>query len=233
MRATASSEMSIAIDLVAAARQRQREAAVVAEAVEQPSARVARRRGAVLALIEEQPGLLAAPQVDLVARCRLSVTVDDLGHLAGAAPRPAARALRARAPADRCAPGCRAAAASSDERLDDQPAAGDRCPATAPARPGSRRSDRRSATAADRLRRAPAGSAVASICERLAERDRRLDPRAPRSALVAGASPSRQHAQRDLRSVAVERVAERAAARADAPSTMSPGSARTSATSAR
>ena len=56
--------------LVAAPPQHQREAAVVAEAVEQPAARVGRRRGAVLALIEKQPGLLAVPQIDVVLRCR-------------------------------------------------------------------------------------------------------------------------------------------------------------------
>src|SRR5437763_4743227 len=44
------------------AREAQREAAVVAETIEQRPARVARRRLAVLALVEEQPGLLTAPQ---------------------------------------------------------------------------------------------------------------------------------------------------------------------------
>ena len=47
-------------DLVAPRRERQREAAVVAERVEQAAARVARGRLAVLPLIEKQPGLLAA-----------------------------------------------------------------------------------------------------------------------------------------------------------------------------
>ncbi len=48
--------------LVAARRERQREAAVVAERVQQASARVAARRLAVLALIEERAGLLAGRQ---------------------------------------------------------------------------------------------------------------------------------------------------------------------------
>ena len=48
------------------ARETQREAAVIAERVEQPPARVARRGLAVLALVEKQSGLLPAPQIDLV-----------------------------------------------------------------------------------------------------------------------------------------------------------------------
>ena len=58
--------MSIASTSSQRGRQRQREAAVVAEGVEQPAARVARGRLAVLALIEEQPGLLAVIRIDLV-----------------------------------------------------------------------------------------------------------------------------------------------------------------------
>ena len=147
--------------LVAAASQHQREAAVVAEAVEHPAARVGRRGGAVLALIEEQPGLLAVPQIDVVLDAGLG-DVDRCRAPRRPARRRAARALRARAPADRCAPGCRAAAAdrSAPRR---PPAAAGPCPATAPAPRGSRRSDRRSATAAGRLRRGPAGRRCASI----------------------------------------------------------------------
>ena len=54
------------LDLGALPRETQREAAVIAERVEQPPTRVARRRLAVLALIEKQPGLLPSSQIDLV-----------------------------------------------------------------------------------------------------------------------------------------------------------------------
>ena len=87
MRALASAEISSATTLGAGRRQRQREAAVVAERVEQPAVRIAQRRLAVLALIEEQAGLLAAAQVDLVAdapfadRHALGHRAGDHGHL--------------------------------------------------------------------------------------------------------------------------------------------------------
>ena len=68
--------------LVALRRQRQREAAVVAEAVEQAAARVARRGRAVLALIEKQPGLLAAPQIDVV----LDAALGDGRRVSGTSP---------------------------------------------------------------------------------------------------------------------------------------------------
>ena len=54
------------LGLGALARETKREAAVIAERVEQPPARVARRRLAVLALIEKQTGLLPSPEIDLV-----------------------------------------------------------------------------------------------------------------------------------------------------------------------
>ena len=54
------------LGLGAVARETKREAAVIAERVEQPPARVARRRLAVLALIEKQTGLLPSPEIDLV-----------------------------------------------------------------------------------------------------------------------------------------------------------------------
>ena len=66
MRATASAEMSTASASAALRRQPQRETAVVAEAVEQPAARVAGGGVAVLALIQEQTCLLPRPQVHLV-----------------------------------------------------------------------------------------------------------------------------------------------------------------------
>ncbi len=81
MRATASAEMSTASTDVAARRQRQREAAVVAEGVEQAAARVAQRGLAVLALIEEQPGLLPLPRIHLVADGAFA-DLEALGHLA-------------------------------------------------------------------------------------------------------------------------------------------------------
>ncbi len=51
---------------LAVLRQVQRKPAVVAEAVQQPSPGVARRRFAVLPLIEEQAGLLAVTHVHVV-----------------------------------------------------------------------------------------------------------------------------------------------------------------------
>ena len=74
--------MSIAIVSWQRAGQLQREPAVVAEAVEQPSARVARGRLAILALIEKQPGLLSAPQVDVVLDAAFD-HADRFGHVAG------------------------------------------------------------------------------------------------------------------------------------------------------
>ena len=82
MRALASAEISSATTPVQRRRQRQREAAVVAERVEQAAVRVAQRRLAVLALIEEQAGLLAAAQVDLVADAPFADR-HPLGHGAG------------------------------------------------------------------------------------------------------------------------------------------------------
>ena len=62
-------------------REPEREAAVVAETVEQPAAGVARRRFAVLALIEKQPGLLALPGIDCVLDRSLARR-DPLRHVA-------------------------------------------------------------------------------------------------------------------------------------------------------
>src|SRR5262249_22378984 len=58
--------------LGAAPAQPQREASVVAEAVEQAAPRIRCACDAVLALVEEQPGLLAAAQVDVVLDARLA-----------------------------------------------------------------------------------------------------------------------------------------------------------------
>ena len=63
------------------ARQAQCEAAVVAETVKQPSARVASRRLAVLALIEKEAGLLSLPKVDVVFDGSLA-NEDRIGNLA-------------------------------------------------------------------------------------------------------------------------------------------------------
>ncbi len=57
------------------------EGAVVAEAVEHPAVGVRAGGGAVLALVEEQARLLAAPQVDLVVDAALA-HVHEIGHLA-------------------------------------------------------------------------------------------------------------------------------------------------------
>ena len=116
-------------------RETQREPAVVAEAVEQPAARVARRRLAVLALIEKQPGLLAVPRVDLVLD-RPFAHGDPIGHVAvehvdalleafeQPHPRIVARQHAARA-------------RQLDEHRHELRAAADPSPATAPARPGT------------------------------------------------------------------------------------------------
>ena len=140
----------------AAAAERQREAAVVAEAVEQPAARVdaPRPRGS---RADRETGRSSGP-------CRRStsysipssVTRDRVRHLAGqhvdallqAFEQPRARIV-ARQNAARLQ--------QLVERRRRPPAAAGPCPATASARRGSRRTDRRSATAADRLRRAPGG----------------------------------------------------------------------------
>ena len=63
-------------------RQPQREAAVVAEAVEQTPARVARRGLAVFALVQEEPGLLAGPQIHFVLH-RAFAHHDGVRHRTG------------------------------------------------------------------------------------------------------------------------------------------------------
>ena len=68
--------------LVALPSQHQREAAVVGKAVEQPPARVLGGGGTVLALIEEQAGLLPVTHIDVVVDAELGDR-DRLGHVAG------------------------------------------------------------------------------------------------------------------------------------------------------
>ena len=65
--------------LVACGRQRKRKTAVVAERVEQPAARVARRGDAVLALIEKQSGFLAAVGIDEIIDGAFA-HLDPVGH---------------------------------------------------------------------------------------------------------------------------------------------------------
>ena len=61
-RASASADTSSAIDGVGAAREMQRERAVIAEAVERASACEFADEHAILALVEKRAGLLAAPR---------------------------------------------------------------------------------------------------------------------------------------------------------------------------
>ena len=225
----ASSEMSIAIVSRAPAGQPQREPAVVAEAIEQAAARVQRRGRAVLPLIEEQARLLSPPQIHVVLD---PVLGDDhrLGHLARqhvdallqAFEQPRARIV-ARENAARLQPARQAsrrrrqqAVHALRQRLDDEIVA----------------------VPIDDERRQQVGFAVNQPI------GGRVDVERPRNAIAASIRCRRsasiaggivavgEHADGNLRSVAVERVAERAAARLRT-GTRSPGSARTSTTSAR
>ena len=81
MRSTAASEMSTATTSRLDAGQRQREPAVVAEGVEHAAVRVPGGRDPVLALVEEQPGLLAVIRIDVVDDWPLA-HLDRLGHRA-------------------------------------------------------------------------------------------------------------------------------------------------------
>ena len=211
MRATASAEMSIASASVHWPREPQRESAVVAEAVEQPAARVARRRLAVLALIEKQPGLLALAQIDLVLdralRARRPCRAPRRQHR-----RPSAPALRAPAPWDRCAPGCPPARAAREHagHRRQQPIHALR----------QRLHDQVVAVAIDDERRQQVRLAVHEpVRGRVELRATRgtespLEPR-PQQRLVGRRVAARQHPDRNLRPIAEERVAERAPPRTD------------------
>ncbi len=170
---------------VAVRRERQRESAVIAETIEQPPVRVAARRFAVLALIEEQPGLLPREQIDVVAHASFAHV--DMRR----APRPtrlplSSPALRARARARRCARGCRSAAIRLVEHarpLRHQPIG----------RLRQRLEDEVVAVAIDDERRQQVAFAVDEAIgggvdlQRLAEPDRLIEPVAP-----AARPPSRR-----------------------------------------
>ena len=142
--------------LVRLPRDLQREAAVVGEAVEHAPAGVLPRRQVVLALVEEEAGLLPLAQVHPEPHVAFR-HLDGLGHLAVERPTPSAPGPRASAPAGRCARRCPAAAAGprAPPRSRASPA---RCPATASGSRGSRRSGRPPATGSRRPRRGRRGT---------------------------------------------------------------------------
>ena len=195
MCADASSELSIAIVSRAVRRERERESAVIAETIEQASVRVAARRFAILALIEEQPGLLSREQIDVVAHASF-VDLDVRRHLARhhfdlrvQSFEPAHASVVAREDAFR-----RDQLVEDARPLRHQPIGRLRQRLQ---RRGSRRSDRRRATAGGRLRRGRGDT-----------RWRRSSAtRGTRSPVRAGAATARrrrraragQHPQRDLR----------------------------------
>ena len=202
--------------LVGTAGERQREAAVVAEAIEQAAARVQRRGRAVLALVEKQPGLLTVPQVDLV------LDADSrTGTASGTSPASTSTfcsspsssrvrgSLRARMPRGR----------SCSLRIRDD----ERQQRSIPLR--QRLHDQVVAVAIDDERRQEIGFAVHQPVRRRidaaapgAERDRRRDS-APRcSASSATDVPVGQHAQRDLRSIAVQAPGRASGRAGSAPS---------------
>ena len=111
--------MSKAIVSVQRRRQLERESAVVAEAIEQPAARVPGRRFAVLPLVEKQPGLLPAAEVDVVLDAGLPHG-DAVRHVAGDHLHPLLEPFEQTGRADRCARGFRAVPSCSVEEVDDQ-----------------------------------------------------------------------------------------------------------------
>ena len=187
---TASSETSSATTDSHAVGQLQGEGAVVAEAVEQAAARVARGGRAVLALIEEEAGLLAVPQVDLVLDAALAHRARRRRHLAVQQRRPSSSSPRAAAPARRSARGCPAGFSSSTSMRDDVAAAAGRRPARAPARPGSRRTDRRRSDGSRSPSPCTSRQAVASMSSDSPEGDRRRRAATRHSSGPAGASPT-------------------------------------------
>ena len=194
-RAIASSEMSIAIVSSHRRPSAQREAAVVAETVEQPAARISGGRGPILALIEKQPGLLAAAQIDVVLDAAFG-DGDRVRHLA----REHLDALlepleepRARVVARENAARVQKIVQRRDDRWQQT---------IHPLR--QRLHDEVVAVAIDDERRQQIGLAVdEAVCrrvdgERLAERDRRLDAPAYQP-VVRRLLAVRQHPKRDLR----------------------------------
>ena len=152
-RASASSETSTATTSVAPAPPGT-EAAVVGEGVEDAAPGVAGGHQVVLALVEEEPGLLAVPEVDLSARAALS-HLDRLRDLAVEHADLLLQALQLAHP--------RVVALQDALRLSVPPGRtiSDFSRSVAwesVCTPGTRRSGRPPATARRRLRRAPAGT---------------------------------------------------------------------------
>ena len=222
MRATASSEMSSASTSSHARRQRQREAAVVAERVEQPAARVARppRRGS---RADRGTGRSSARGTD---RPRSDTRPSRTSTVSGTSPcststrcsSPSSSrtrgSLRARMPA-----GC-SSSTSSSRHLRQQPIRPLRQRLHAP---GSRRSDRRSATAADRLRRGPAGRRWRRCRATSRKAIACAEPRRARCPIVGGSAAGVSIRSAISRAIAVAARSRAAGRAADAPRTTSPG----------
>ncbi len=201
------------LDRLALRREREAEAAVVAETVEHPAVRVTRGRLAVLALIEEQAGLLPAPRIDGVGDAGF-VDADRLRHdavqhldlLLEAFERADFRIV-AREDAFR--------AGHLGEQPDQR-----RRQAIHPLRQGLHHEI--VAVAIDDQRRQQVGLAVHEAegggvdLQRVAEANRGVEPRAPERLVdrhLIRRHCARDHADRDLRLIAEERVAEDAIAR--------------------
>ena len=182
--------------------------------------RVSRGGFAVLALIEEQTGLLTFAEIDLVLDRPLAHD-HRLGHRAG---QDFHRLLE---PFERAH--LRIVARQDSRRREDlgQPApsptaANGPCPATAPAPRGT------IAVPIDHERRQQIGLAVHEPVrgrvelERVAKPDRPLEPW-PQHRRVERRVAARQHPDRDLRSIAEERMAQRPPARSDDFDDVAPG----------
>ena len=214
--------------LVARAAEHQREAAVVAEAVEQPAARVGGGRRAVFPLVEKQTGLLSAPEIDVVLDAGFRHR-HGLRHVAGQDLDPLLEPFEHSRP--------RIVARENPARL-QQLGEHRRQRRQQPIHPLRQRlNDQVVAVAVDNQRRQEVRFAVHQPIrarvdrERLAKRDRRFETPADQRE-VGRRVAVRQHAERDLRAVAVERGPERASSRtADLHDVTRP--ARTFATSAR
>ena len=182
----------------AAARQRQREAAVVGEGVERLGARRHVGRGArvVLRLIEEAAGLAVGEHVDLEDAAGVVIAA-RASRLRRAARRAVAAAPRSRAPTSRRAPPPAAPRTRAPPPRRSRPRA--RPSPAPPSAPRTRpRSDRRPARAARRPRRAP--------------RDRRPRPASCAAAARRPRAPASRRARR--RSVTASRAIRRSGKRA-------------------
>ena len=182
-------------DLVRLARHLEREAAVVGEGVEHAPAGVLARREVVLALVEEEAGLLPLAEVDAHAHVAL-------GHLDEVrAPRrggrtPSAPGPRASGRAGRCARRCPWASGGPRAPPRSRPSR-DPCPARASGGRGSRRSGPPRATARRRPRRGRRGRPrprppPSRASGARARSSRAGSPReaSPRARSCAGGSPS-------------------------------------------